>query len=79
MGIWQPARRTPDLFALPLKWVFSDKYDENNVHQRCKARIVVRGDKQMTNTLKSTYAATLAARSFRIMMAIVAHFGYKVR
>ena len=79
MGAWQPVRRAPGMFVLPVKWVWTDKFDENNVHIRCKARICVRGDKQAKNTLESTYAATLASRSFRIIVAAAAHLGWDIR
>ena len=39
-----------------------------------KARLCVRGDLQEKNTLAGTYAATLAARSFRTAMALMARF-----
>lgn len=58
---------------LPLKWVFTYKIDENQFLERAKARICVRGDLQPRNELENTYAATLAARSFRIAMALAAH------
>jgi hypothetical protein len=58
---------------LPLKWVFSYKTDENNNLVRCKARICVRGDLQ-DDTLGETYAATLATKSFRTIMATAARF-----
>ena len=38
-----------------------------------KARLVVRGDLQRSQ-LQETYAATLAARIFRCLMALTAHF-----
>ena len=79
MKAWQPVRKTPGMFVLPVKWVWTDKFDENNVHIRCKARICIRGDKQSRNTLESTYAATLAAKSFRIIIATAAYFGWDVR
>ena len=75
MGAWRPVRRAKEMFVLPVKWVWTDKFDENNVHIRCKARICVRGDKQAKNTLESTYVATLASRSFRIIVAVTAYFG----
>lgn len=59
---------------LPLKWVFTYKFDKNGWLQTCKARLVVRGDLQPLSAADSTYAATLAARSFRLMMAIMAYF-----
>ncbi|KAL2114802.1 hypothetical protein VTJ04DRAFT_2111 [Mycothermus thermophilus] len=59
---------------LPLKWVFTYKLDEEGNVERCKARLCVRGDLQPHSSLETTYAATLAARSFRLMMAIAAFF-----
>jgi hypothetical protein len=41
---------------------------------RYRSRLVVRGDLQAKSTIKSIYAATLAAHSFRIIIAIVAKF-----
>jgi hypothetical protein len=64
---------------LPLKWVFTYKCDQDGYFVKCKARIVVRGDLQDTNTLDSTYAATLAAKSFRTAMAIAAEFDLEIR
>jgi hypothetical protein len=39
----------------------------------------VRGDLQEDKTILSTYAVTLASRSFRIGMAIAAHFNLEVK
>ena len=63
---------------LPLKWVWTYKFDQDGYFIKCKARIVVRGDLQEVNTLQSTYAATLAARSFRTAMAIAAQFDLEI-
>lgn len=60
--------------VIPLKWVFTYKLSSDGFLERCKSRIVVRGDLQEKNTIESTYAATLAARSFRLAMALVAQF-----
>ncbi|KAM4062471.1 reverse transcriptase (RNA-dependent DNA polymerase) [Hirsutella rhossiliensis] len=46
---------------------------------KCKARICVRGDLQDEDDGRETYAATLAAKTFRIVMAIAARFGLDVR
>ena len=62
---------------LPLKWVFLYKFDESGHLVKCKARICVRGDLQDAH-LESTYAATLAAKAFRIAMAIAAKFDLEV-
>ena len=55
---------------LPLTWVFTYKFDENGYLAKHKARLCARGDLQTTN--QDTYAATLAAQTFRAVMAIVA-------
>jgi len=46
---------------------------------RCRLQIVIQGDLQDSETVLSTYAATLAARSFRIAMAITAHFDLEAK
>ncbi len=58
---------------LPLMWVFTYKLDEDGYLLKFKARLVVRGDLQVSQ-FKDTYAATLAARVFRALMAIAAYF-----
>jgi Reverse transcriptase (RNA-dependent DNA polymerase) len=54
-------------------WVYVYKTDKYGRFQKCKARLVVRGDQEKA-TLRDTYAATLAGRSFRTLMAIAARF-----
>lgn len=63
---------------LPLKWVWTYKFNQDGFLDRAKARIVVRGDLQEKDTLQSTYAATLAAKSFRTAMAIAAYFDLEI-
>jgi hypothetical protein len=64
---------------IPLKWVFTYKTDSEGMLTRCRSRIVVRGDLQDSETVLSTYAATLASRSFRMAMAIAAHFDLEAK
>lgn len=75
-GTWTEIRRPTSADRsdrpLPLKWVWTYKFDKDGYFQKCKARIVVRGDLQEKGTVESTYAATLAAKSFRTAMAIAA-------
>lgn len=59
---------------VPLMWVFIYKFDKDGYLERYKARLVARGDQQTPNTLESTYAATLAARNFRLAFALMAYF-----
>ena len=55
---------------LPMRWVLSYKFDQDDFLIKLKARICVRGDLQDTD--EETYAATLAAKAFRTLMAIAA-------
>ena len=54
-------------------WVYVYKFDKHGRLQKCKARLVVRGDQQARNA-QNIYASTLAARSFCTLMAIAAQF-----
>jgi hypothetical protein len=76
-----PINETSDTKAmkiLPLIWVFTYKFDTDVFLIKFKARLCVRGDLQEP-THQDTYAATLAARTFRILMAITATFDLEVR
>jgi hypothetical protein len=59
--------------VIPTQWVFTWKFDEEGYLVKYKARLVVRGDLQPRKD-EETYAATLAARLFRLLMAITAYF-----
>jgi hypothetical protein len=63
--------------VLPLLWVFKYKFDSEGYLIKYKARVCVRGDLQ--TTAEDTYAATLAIRVFRALMAIAAYFNMEVR
>jgi hypothetical protein len=63
---------------LPLTWVFTYKFDKHGFLQKFKARICVRGDLQPLSE-KETYAATLAGRSFRMLMALAARWDLQIR
>jgi Reverse transcriptase (RNA-dependent DNA polymerase) len=65
-------RRSAKTTPLPLLWVFKYKFDSNGYLIKFKARLCVRGDLQTTE--QDTYAATLAARTFRAFTAIAAAF-----
>jgi len=59
--------------VIPLTWVFRYKFDTDGFLTKYKSRLCVRGDLQRL-TLQDTYAATLAAKVFRTMMALTAAF-----
>jgi hypothetical protein len=63
--------------AVPLMWVFSYKFNENEYLHEYKARLVVRGDLQ--EQYGDTYAATLAARLFRAAMTLACAFKLKAK
>ena len=63
---------------LLLKWVFTYKPDSDGYLAKFKARLVVRGELQQDNA-QDVYAATLAFKVFRALMALVAAFGLKTR
>lgn len=63
---------------LPLRWVFTYKFDDAGFLSKFKARICVRGDQQPKSD-RETYAATLAGRSFRVLMALAARWDLEVR
>jgi hypothetical protein len=77
---WRQVPREEGMPApIPLKWVFTYKSDSDGYLIRCRSRIVVRGDLQDEQTILTTYAATLAAKSFRVAMAIAARFDLEVK
>lgn len=79
MGAWRKVERSAaNGTLLPFRWVFAYKWDKDGFLERGKARLCVRGDMQPVNTLQSTYAATLAAKSFRIAMAIAARYDLEI-
>jgi hypothetical protein len=61
---------------IPLTWVFKYKFDIDGYLEKFKARLCVRGDLQSTD--QDTYAATLAAKTFRALMAISAAFDLEI-
>ncbi|POS85489.1 hypothetical protein EPUL_006268, partial [Erysiphe pulchra] len=58
---------------IPTKWVFTYKFDDDGYFRKYKARLVVRGDLQIP-TEKDTYAATLAVRLCRAVLALASYF-----
>ena len=72
-GTYQVVDETIHIKPVPVIWVFTYKTDISGYLNKFKARLCVRGDLQ-ESTHEDTYAATLAARSFRVLIAIVAIF-----
>lgn len=64
--------------VLGCRWVYAYKFDKHSRLQKVKARLVIRGDQQARVTDKDSYAATLAGRSFQMLMAIAARFNLEL-
>ncbi|KAI0997204.1 hypothetical protein K3495_g10984 [Podosphaera aphanis] len=64
--------------TVPLKWIWTYKFDSNGFLTKFKSRLCVRGDLQLP-TLQETYAATLAMKTFRAMMALMCAFNLESR
>ncbi|KAF7136791.1 hypothetical protein CNMCM5793_006309 [Aspergillus hiratsukae] len=77
MQTWQEIMSSDPLCKdrqiLDCKWIYVYKFDKHGRFLKCKARLVVRGDQQKNHT-DDLYAATLAVRSFRVLMSIAARF-----
>jgi hypothetical protein len=75
MNTWSPILKESikNKQILPLKWVFTYKIDSNGFLSKFKARICVRGDLQIINK-QETRATTLAARTLRTLLALIAAF-----
>jgi len=73
-----PVKRTGHQI-LDCMWVYTYKLDKHHRLNKCKARLVARGDQQRNITAQDTYAATLAGRSFRMLMAIAAKFNLELK
>jgi hypothetical protein len=75
---FEEVKITEKIHPIPLKWVFTYKFDTDGFLLKHKARICVRGDLQPL-TDEDNYAATLAHKTFRALMAITAAFGYETK
>ena len=63
---------------LPLRWVFTYKFDQDGYLLKLKARICVRGDLELI-TAEDKRAVTLAARAARLIFALAAAFNLDLR
>ena len=50
------------------------KFNKHSYFLKTKAKLVVQGNQQAKSLTKNIYTATLARRSFRTLIAIVARF-----
>ena len=66
---WTVIEPDPTKVTIDSKWVYTYKFDEKGSLLKFKARLVARGD-QVRNVFQETFAATLAIRSLRTILAI---------
>ena len=62
----------PSKTIIGAKWVYTYKLDQKGYLVKLKACLVARGD-QVRNVFQETYAATLAIRSLRTILAVALH------
>jgi hypothetical protein len=74
-----PTSRIGTARPIPVRWVFTYKFDEDDYLNKYKARLVVRGDMQRDSLFNETYAGTLAASVFRFLMAIACYFDLEIK
>jgi hypothetical protein len=68
-----PKNKAKSSTKLGSMWVYTYKPDQDGRLAKFKARLVIRGDME-PKTAEDVYAATLAARSFRVLMALTAKY-----
>jgi hypothetical protein len=62
------------------RWVFKIKFDVNRKPERFKARWVVRGFTQKAGIdYDETYTAIVKLVLLKVMLALVAHYGYECK
>jgi hypothetical protein len=72
---WEKAMKQDDYELLGARWVFTYKLDSGSYLERYKARLVIRGDMQLS--WDETYSATISSKAIRALIALATIFGYK--
>jgi hypothetical protein len=68
-----------DLVPLRCKWIFKTKRDSKGDVEKYKARLVAKGFTQKEGIdYKETFSLVSSKDSFRIIMALVAHFNLEL-
>jgi hypothetical protein len=76
-GMFEYKEHTNNEKLVPLIWVYANKFDKDRFLTNFKARLVARGD--LYKTEEETYAATLAAQTFRAITTLIAAFDLETR
>jgi hypothetical protein len=70
----------PRAKALPIKWVFIYKFNENNVLFRWKARLVLYSNKQHLGiNYSNTFASIVQFSIFKLLIALVTVYNLKYK
>ena len=73
--VWDLVNLPDSCRPIGCKWVFKTKCDSRGQVERYKARLVVKGNSQRESIdYKETFSPVPTKDSFRVVMAIVAHF-----
>jgi hypothetical protein len=64
----------PTSFILPIRWVFTYKFDADGYIDKFKARLCARGDYQLIGSREDVYASIGAYTTLRICLALAAAF-----
>jgi hypothetical protein len=73
--VWDLVELPSSCRPIGCKWVFKTKHDSKGQVERYKARLVAKGFKQREGIdYKDTFSHVSTKNSFRIIMALVAHF-----
>lgn len=73
---WEEARKQEDYELLGTRWVFTYKLDSGGYLEHYRARLVIRGNMQMT--WDETYSATISSKAIQALIALATAFSYKL-
>ncbi|GKA14507.1 retrovirus-related pol polyprotein from transposon TNT 1-94 [Tanacetum coccineum] len=79
LDVWVLVPDLDNIKPLPLKWLFKNKYDEENTVIRNKTHLVMRGYRQEVGIdFKESFAPVARMEAIRIFLAYVAHKSFIV-
>ncbi|XP_019435894.1 PREDICTED: uncharacterized protein LOC109342351 [Lupinus angustifolius] len=73
--VWELVPLLEDVKLIGCKWIFKTKRDSNGNMEKYKARLVAKGYTQKEGIdYKDTFSSASSKDSFRIIIALVAHY-----